>query len=169
MEKEKNYFNELSKIECKTEKKNGLTYVSWSDAWAEVKKMYPDATYRKLTNTDGSFLFKSWTWGMVLCEVVINWISHTADLAVTDFKNQEIKYDAIKSTDIQNTTQRTLAKAIAMHWIGLYVYRGEDIPRDWEEEFKDCKTLEELKVKFLESPQTKELTELKNILKTKLS
>ena len=28
-----------------TEKKNGLTYLSWSYAWAEFKKVYPDATY----------------------------------------------------------------------------------------------------------------------------
>ena len=28
-----------------TEKKNGLTYLSWAWAWAEVKKVVPDATY----------------------------------------------------------------------------------------------------------------------------
>ena len=27
------------------ENKNGLTYLSWAFAWAEVKKLYPDATY----------------------------------------------------------------------------------------------------------------------------
>jgi hypothetical protein len=45
-------------------------------------------------------------------------------------RNQEIKYEAIKSTAIQNTLQRAFAKAIAMHGIGLYVYRGEDFPED---------------------------------------
>ncbi len=125
---ETNYFQKLSEIQCEVEKKNGLNYISWSDAWTEVKKIYPDATYNKVLNTDNSFLFKSGTGGMVLCEVTINGITHTADLAVTDFKNQEIPYEKIKSTDIQNTTQRTFAKAIAMHWIWLYVYRGEDFP-----------------------------------------
>jgi hypothetical protein len=50
-----------------------------------------------------------------MCEVTINGITHTTDLAVTDFKNQEIPYERIKSTDIQNTSQRVFAKAIAMH------------------------------------------------------
>lgn len=131
---ETNYFKNLSLVKCEVEKKNWLNYISWSDAWAEVKNLHPEATYRKIMNElDNTFLFKSGTGGMVMCEVTINGISHVADLAITDFKNQEIKYDAIKSTDIQNTTQRAFAKAIAMHGIGLYVYRGEDLPDeiDW--------------------------------------
>ena len=32
-------------VNDKTEKKNGLTYLSWAWAWAEFKKLYPDATY----------------------------------------------------------------------------------------------------------------------------
>lgn len=28
------------------EKKNGLTYLSWAWAWAEVKKVFPDAQYK---------------------------------------------------------------------------------------------------------------------------
>lgn len=128
---ETNYFQKLSEIQCEVEKKNGLNYISWSDAWAEVKKIHPEATYKKIMNElDNTFLFHSGTGGMVLCEVTINGISHTADLAITDFKNQEIPYQNIKSTDIQNTTQRTFAKAIALHGIGLYVYRGEDFPNE---------------------------------------
>jgi hypothetical protein len=68
-----------------------------------------------MNELDNSFLFKSGTGGMVLCEVTINGITHVSDLAITDFKNQEIPYQNIKSTDIQNTTQRAFAKAIAMH------------------------------------------------------
>ena len=45
----------------------------------------------------------------------------------------------ISSTDIQNTLQRAFAKAIAMHGIGLYVYRGEDFP---EETGHDVKKVE---------------------------
>lgn len=124
-----NYFIALEKIKCEVEKKNWLNYISWSDGWAELKRVYPDATYTKIKNGD-TYLFRSGTGWSVECEVTANWITHRADLAVTDFKNQEIKYEAIKSTDIQNTLQRAFAKAIAMHWIGLYVYRGEDFPED---------------------------------------
>lgn len=124
-----NYFIELQKVKCEVEKKNWLNYISWSDGWAELKKVYPDAVYRKVKNGE-TYLFKSWTGWSVECEVTVWWITHCADLAITDFKNQEIKYENIKSTDIQNTLQRAFAKAIAMHGIGLYVYRGEDFPED---------------------------------------
>ena len=41
-------FETLSKINVSdhTEKKNGLTYLSWAWAWAEVKKAYPNANYK---------------------------------------------------------------------------------------------------------------------------
>jgi len=130
---ETNYFLELQKVKCEVEKKNWLNYISWSDWWAELKKIHPEATYRKVKNND-TYLFRSGTGWSVECEVTVWDITHCADLAVTDFKNQEIKYDMIKSTDIQNTLQRAFAKAIAMHWIGLYVYRGEDFPEEYEEE-----------------------------------
>lgn len=126
---ENNYFTQLEKLECEVEKKNGLNYISWSDGWTELKRKYPDATYEKIKNWD-TYLFKSGTGWSVECEVTVNWITHCADLAVTDHRNQEIKYENIKSTDIQNTLQRAFAKAIAMHWIWLYVYRGEDFPED---------------------------------------
>ena len=45
MTDKKNYFEELNKIECKTDEKNKLTYVSWTDAWTEVKKVYPESNY----------------------------------------------------------------------------------------------------------------------------
>ena len=40
-------FETLNKVDVsnKTKEKGGLTYLSWSSAWAEVKKKYPEATY----------------------------------------------------------------------------------------------------------------------------
>lgn len=32
-------------VNGKTEKKNGLTYLSWAWSWGEVKKNYPEAFY----------------------------------------------------------------------------------------------------------------------------
>ena len=40
-------------IKGKTEKKNGLTYLSWAWAWAEVKKRFPTANYEIHENEDG--------------------------------------------------------------------------------------------------------------------
>lgn len=144
---DENYFTKLQKVECEVEKKNGLNYISWSDGWAELKKIHPEATYRKVKNGE-TYLFRSWTWWSVECEVTVWEITHCSDLAITDFKNQEIKYESIKSTDIQNTLQRAFAKAIAMHWIGLYVYRGEDFPEDnWEEVVSRTKTISNPEIK----------------------
>ena len=169
-----NYFLSLEKIQCEVEKKNWLNYISWSDGWAELKRVYPDATYRKVKNGE-TYLFKSWTGGSVECEVTVWDITHCADLAVTDFKNQEIKYEAIKSTDIQNTLQRAFAKAIAMHWIGLYVYRGEDFPeeddwitvQDYIDSMKLAKNSEELKELFLKWQKICKPSELDNFTKIK--
>ena len=50
-----NYFVQLNNINVndKTEKKNGLTYLSWAWAWGEVKKLHPDAVYTIYENDVG--------------------------------------------------------------------------------------------------------------------
>ena len=54
---EKTIFDTLFSINVNKhiEKKNGLSYLSWSYAWAEVKKKYPQATYKVYENKDGYF------------------------------------------------------------------------------------------------------------------
>lgn len=51
MENKENIFDKLYKIDvsAKIHKKLGLSYLSWSDAWAELKKVYPDATNKIYT------------------------------------------------------------------------------------------------------------------------
>ena len=43
-----NYFKQLYDIDVsnKIKNKSGINYVSWAAAWAEVKKAFPDATYK---------------------------------------------------------------------------------------------------------------------------
>ena len=50
-----NYFCELNSINVndKTEKKNGLTYLSWAWAWGEVKKRLPDSSYKIYEEENG--------------------------------------------------------------------------------------------------------------------
>jgi hypothetical protein len=48
-----NYFKVLNSIKCEKSDKNGLSYISWADAWAEVKKIHPDANYTIYENQDG--------------------------------------------------------------------------------------------------------------------
>ena len=44
-----------------------------------------------------------------------------------DFRNKSIAIDKITSMDINTTIQRSTAKAIAMHGLGLSLWIGEDI------------------------------------------
>jgi len=125
-----NYFKVLSGVKCNVDKKwpQKLNYITWSEAWSEVKLQYPSSTYEKLRNDDKSYLFKSGTWWMCEVAVTIASITHSVDLPVLDFKNQPVAFDRIDSFQINKTLMRAFTKAIAMHWIGLYVYRWEDLP-----------------------------------------
>lgn len=127
---EKNYFKTLSWVKCDVDKKwpQKLNYISWSEAWSEVKLQYPDSTYERIRWVDWSYLQKSWTWWMCEVAVTVEWITHSIDLPVLDFKNAPVAYDRIDSFQINKTLMRAFTKAIAMHWIWLYVYRWEDLP-----------------------------------------
>ena len=133
-DKVKNYFEELNSIDVsdKTEKKNGLTYLSWAWAWTEVKKRHPDATYTVYENANGWNYFTDGSTGWVKTGVTVNGIEHIEYLPIMDFKNKSIKLDQITSFDVNKAIQRTLTKAVARHGLGLYIYAGEDLPEDAE-------------------------------------
>lgn len=131
-----NYFEELNGINVsdKTEKKNGLTYLSWAWAWAEVKKKFPKSFYTVYENADGwnYFTDKKTCWVKTGVTVVTEEgsIEHIEYLPVMDFKNKSILHDAVTSFDVNKAIQRSLTKAIARHGLGLYIYAGEDLPED---------------------------------------
>ena len=125
-----NYFIELNNINVngKTEKKNGLTYLSWPFAWGEVKKLHPDATYTIYENADGLFYHTDGRTCWVKTGVTVNGIEHIEYLPVMDFKNRSIPVDQVTSFDVNKAIQRSLTKAVARHGLGLYIYAGEDLP-----------------------------------------
>ena len=147
-----NYFTELNNINVsdKTEKKNGLTYLSWAWAWGEVKKLHPTANYTIYERetefgpvnyfTDG---FTCW----VKTGVTIEGIEHIEELPVMDFKNKSIQLESVTSFDVNKSIQRSLTKALARHGLGLYIYAGEDLPEEEalkkadEEQIKKIKEL----------------------------
>ena len=150
-----NYFQKLYDIDVKEKmkKKNGLNYVSWAAAWAEVKKIYPDATYHIYEReTPDGLIINYFTDGKtcwVKTGVTINNIEHIEDLPVMDFKNQSITLDKVTSSDVNKAIQRSLTKACARHGFALYIYEGEDIPETVKKEKKE---------------QDEELTNQKNAL-----
>lgn len=132
MTNEKNYFTELNSINVngKTEKKNGLTYLSWAWAWGEVKKLYPDSTYKIYENADGWNYFTDGRTAWVKTGVTVNGIEHIEYLPIMDFKNKSILLTNVTSFDVNKAIQRSLTKAVARHGLGLYIYAGEDLPED---------------------------------------
>jgi hypothetical protein len=111
-----------------TEQKNGLTYLSWAWAWAEVKKAYPNATYTIYENENGWCYFTDGKTCWVKTGVTIEGMEHIEYLPVMDFRNKSILFENVTSMDINKTIQRSLTKACARHGLGLYIYAGEDLP-----------------------------------------
>jgi len=115
-------YADLAKINVNehVEKKNNLSYLSWAWAADQLLRADPAATWDYLEpKAFGDTL-------MVFCTVYAFGKAMTAQLPVMDHRNK-----AIPSPDafqVNTAMQRALAKAIALHGIGLYIYAGEDLP-----------------------------------------
>ena len=123
-------FDELFKIDFtdKTEKKGSLTYLSWAWAWAEFKKVYPEATY-KVNPFDGTFCSGNEKIGyMVQTWVSVGDLTYEMWLPVMDARNNTILQP--KMTEINKAIMRCLTKNLAMFGLGLYIYAGEDLPEN---------------------------------------
>ena len=113
-------------VNDKTEKKGGLTYLSWAYAWAEFKKVYPDATYR-VNEFDGNFCTGNEKMGyMVQTQVSAGQQTYEMWLPVMDMRNNTILQP--RMTEINKSIMRCLTKNLAMFGLGLYIYAGEDLP-----------------------------------------
>ena len=159
-----NIFNKLNSINVndKTEKKNDLTYLSWAWAWGEVKKNYPEAKYIIKRNNEGlPYIYDENLGYMVFTEVTIGELTHEMWLPVMDGANKSMKNKAYKYQqkeykygkftgnyiektvesatmfDINKTIMRCLTKNLAMFGLGLYIYAGEDLPEEYQNEKKD--------------------------------
>ena len=131
-----NYFTKLNSINVNdhTEKKNGLTYLSWAWAWAEVKKLFPTAFYTIYENRDGWNYHTDGRTCWVKTGVTVNGVEHIEYLPVMDYKNRSIPAESVTSFDVNKAIQRSLTKAVARHGLGLYIYAGEDLPEGEEPE-----------------------------------
>lgn len=138
-----------------TEKKNGLTYLSWTYAWKEFKKVYPKADYQ-IKHWDGKPYLYDENLGYMVETTIYNgedehgpegteysmWlpVMNGANKAMKDkpytyaVKNyktggtEEKIVEAATMFDINTSIMRCLVKNIAMFGLGLYIYAGEDLP-----------------------------------------
>lgn len=153
MEQTMKHFEQLAAINVgeHIEKKGQLSYLSWAWAVDQLLRNDPAAT---------------WSYGepmrwndtvMVFCTVSAFGKQMTSQLPVMDHKNKAIANpDAMQ---VNTAMQRCLAKAIALHGIGLYIYAGEDLPMEdaeakaeAEQRAKDEAMTYLAKVKDCESP-----------------
>lgn len=140
-----NYFLDLYNVNVndKTKNKNGLTYLSWAAAWASVKKMFPDASYKyheQVMQFDENgnpwttrYWFDDGKTAWVKVSVTINNTTCTEILPIMDFKNKPIPAEAVTSMDANKAIKRCLAKCCGLHGLGLYIYEGEDLPEETKE------------------------------------
>jgi hypothetical protein len=121
-----NKYEELRKIDVseKIERKNSLSYLSW--AWAVDTLLLNDPAATWSYSQPAQFGETM----MVFCTVTAFGKSMTAQLPVMDYRNKAIPNP--DSFAVNTAMQRCLAKAIALHGLGLYIYAGEDLPPDDE-------------------------------------
>ena len=126
----------------KVEKKKDLTYLSWTYAWAEVKKHYPEAQYEVKFFEGKPYIEDADLGYMVFTTVTIEGQTHMMWLPVMDGANKSMKsedytYDTrygqktvekASMFDINKTIMRCLVKNLAMFGLGIYIFAGEDLP-----------------------------------------
>jgi len=126
----KEIWDSLSKLDVSkyTEKKGRFTYLSWAWAWAEFSKLYPDCEY-ELSDR----LFPDGTME-VYCKMEVfavggeRPVKRNMWLPVLNNSNKAIANpDAF---DINTAKMRCLVKCLAMYGLGHYIYAGEDLPFD---------------------------------------
>ena len=118
-----------------------MTYLSWSFAWQEFVKVYPEATY-EIVKDDGKPYFSDKSGAMCYTMVTANNLTHEMWLPVMNGANKAMKeepytyktkfadkeVEAYTMFDINKTLMRCLVKNLAMFGLGLYIYAGEDLP-----------------------------------------
>ena len=130
MSVEKSYFEKLVAINVKSkvEKKGNLDYLSWANAWAYLKLQHSDAQRNVYESPEtGLNWYTDGVTGYVKVGVVVNNIEHIDYLPIKDFRQKSITVDKITSMDVNTAIQRSTAKAIAMHGLGIAIFKGEDL------------------------------------------
>jgi hypothetical protein len=127
-------FAEINSINVNkyTEQKGKFTYLSWVFAWAEIKKLDPQATFRVHKNEKSMPFFYDIelpeVGAFVEVSITFNGLELTEIFPITDNFNKAIPVSKLNAFIINTATKRCLAKTAALHGLGLYIYAGEDLP-----------------------------------------
>lgn len=126
---EKSVFATLSAIDVsgKLKKKNGMSYLPWSSAWAIIKEHYPDATYEAIKTEDGCLYHTDGKTCWVETSLNIAGETQHETLAVMNHRNQSISADEVTSVDFGRSIKRCLVKNAALFGLGLSLWNGEEL------------------------------------------
>jgi hypothetical protein len=118
-------------IKSKVEQKGNLDYISWANAWQMLKEKFPDAQ-RKVYEHDHTGLnyFTDGRTAYVKVGIIVEGLEHIDYLPIMDFRNNAVLVDKLTCTEVNKAIQRSTAKAIAMHGLGIQLWTGEDLPAD---------------------------------------
>ena len=118
----------LSRIDVSehTEKKGNFTYLSWAWAWGQLKDSFPEATFVKHEYEGLPYMEAGSGDAYVKVSVTVGDHTLTETMPVLNHQNKSVKNP--DSFTVNTSLQRCLAKAIAMHGLGHYIYAGEDLP-----------------------------------------
>ena len=125
-----------------TEKKNGLTYLSWANAWKIALQSGKNIEWSVDLYDGKPYLFDPHLGYMVSTKVTIDETTFPMQLPVMDGANKAQKHEsytyqtkagdktvqAATMFDINTAIMRCLVKNLALFGIGLYIYAGEDLP-----------------------------------------
>lgn len=123
-----------------SDKKSNMPYLSWTYAYAEAKKRFPNLTYkiRLFGENNLPYVYDSNTGYMVFTEITIEDLTHSMWLPVMDNNNKAMKdkpytyntkykkgiiVESATMFDINKAIMRCLVKNLAMFGLGLYIRR----------------------------------------------
>ena len=156
-------FNALYEMNLgdKVEKKDGLSYLTWSEAWKAFKEVYPSATFRVITNPDTKmpYFVDPQIGIMVFVEVTADDLTQQCFLPVLNSSMKPMRLEAYNYTvydkqnkrqiektceaanmfDINKTIMRTLVKCLSLFGLALKLYQGDDLPCDNQDDAADQK------------------------------
>ncbi len=151
----------------KIEKKDNLSYLTWSEAWKAFKEVYPSATFRVVTNPDTKlpYFVDPQIGIMVFTEVTADDLTQQCFLPVLNSSMKPMRLEAYNYTvydkqnkrqiektceaanafDLNKAIMRCLVKNLALFGLGLKLYQGEDIPCENQDDAADQKKAQQPK------------------------
>ena len=106
--------------------KGNYNYLSWCFAVQELKRACPTARWGVTKAENGEPFLKTECGYFVDVWVEVDGVSLSQIHPVLDNRNDPIEKP--NAFQINTSLQRALAKCIALHGLGLYIFAGEDLP-----------------------------------------